>query len=157
MRPSTSRTRARSPDDVLELVAILELAREERDLARETAVVERLADLHEQLLLGERLLDVVERAVPHRLDGALDRAVRGHDDDLGHRLCSFTARRTSMPSFEPIRRSVEDEVERACAPRSHPSSPVLRFRRPRTPRAKHHRERGAHVALVVDDEELRHV
>ena len=76
----------RSADDVLELVAILELAREERHLAGEAPVVERLGDLDEELLLGERLLDVVEGAEAHRLDGALDRAVRRHHDDLRQRV-----------------------------------------------------------------------
>src|SRR5207344_1209538 len=40
-------------DDVLELVAILELAREDRDLAGEAPVLQRFLDFDEELLFGE--------------------------------------------------------------------------------------------------------
>src|SRR6185436_10725154 len=53
-------------------------------------------DLH--LLDLERLLDVVERPVLHRLDGGVDRTERGHQDDGGGRM--KRARRTEH--VEPV-------------------------------------------------------
>src|SRR5258708_19060202 len=44
---------ARLSDDVLELVAVLELAREKRHFPRQTAIVESLGDLNQELLLGK--------------------------------------------------------------------------------------------------------
>ena len=115
--------RSRAADDVLELVALLELDREERHLAGEAAVVDRLADLDEQFLLGERLLDVVERAEAHGLDGALDGAVRGHHDDLGHRLRRLDGAQDVDAVVRAHPEIGEHDVVRAAPPRSAPSSP----------------------------------
>ena len=41
--------------------------------------------MREQLVFGERLFDVVERAHLHRQHGVLDRTVRGHHDDRRRR------------------------------------------------------------------------
>src|SRR5262249_42862357 len=72
--------------DVLELVLLLELARQKLNLTGQPAVVDRALDLDQKLLFGERFLDVVERAETHRLDRALDGSVRRHHDDLRHRV-----------------------------------------------------------------------
>ena len=68
------------------MVLLLELAREQLHLTVELPALERPRHLDDQLLLGEGLLNVVECAGAHGLDGILDRAVRGHHDHLGHRL-----------------------------------------------------------------------
>src|SRR5580693_4248581 len=60
-------------DDILELVPIFELACEEGHFPDEAAIVEGLGNFDEKLLLGKRLLDVIEGAKAHRLDGTLDR------------------------------------------------------------------------------------
>jgi hypothetical protein len=73
----------RAPQHVVELVALPELLAE-RDVL--LAQVPQLADTVEEvddLLVVERLQDVLEGARLHRLDGRLDRAVSGDDDDLG--------------------------------------------------------------------------
>ena len=146
----------RAADDVLELVPVLELAREKGDLAGEPPIVERLCDLHEKLLLGERLLDVVERAEAHRLDGALDGAVRGHHDDLGHRLGIFRRAKDVDAVFRPHAQIGEHDVVGAGRASLCPLLAVGRFVDFVTRTPQHHRERRAHVALVVDDEDLRH-
>ena len=53
-------------------------------LGAQPLVIERAVDHDEQLVDLERLLQVVERAEPHRFDRALDRRVRGHHHDLRH-------------------------------------------------------------------------
>src|SRR5262249_1850036 len=50
----------RTADDVLESVALAELAGEGLHLAEEAPVLERLLHFEQELVLGERLLDVVE-------------------------------------------------------------------------------------------------
>ena len=45
-------------------------------------MLERPADHHQQLVDLERLLQIVERAQLHRFDGALDRRVRRHHENL---------------------------------------------------------------------------
>ena len=58
-------------------------------LAREARAIERAADDETNLVVVERLRDVVLRAGLHRLDGDFFRAVRGHEDHrafLGARL-----------------------------------------------------------------------
>ena len=56
-----------------------------------------------------------------------------------------------------MRRSVSDDVVGARGARARrPRSPSLRLVDLVARAAQHHRERGAHVALIVDDENLRH-
>src|SRR2546422_5210129 len=42
--------------------------------------------LFRSIVVRERLLDVVERPLVHRLDGALERGLGGHEDDGGLRV-----------------------------------------------------------------------
>ena len=58
------------------------LAQQVAVLRAQALVIERPVDHDEQLVDLERLLQVVERAELHRLDRALDRGVRGHQQDL---------------------------------------------------------------------------
>jgi hypothetical protein len=148
--------RLRAADDVLELVALAELGREERDLPREPPVRDRALHLHEQLLLRERLLDVVEGAEPHGLDGALDRPVRGHHDDLGHRVRFLHRTQDADAVVAPHAQVGEDEVVGAFRSAIGALLAVTRLVDLVAAAAQHHREGRAHVALIIDDENLRH-
>jgi hypothetical protein len=71
-----------SANDVRELVvALLDALAQVAVLVHQAAPLERVADHDEDLVVLERLGDVVEGAVLHRGDRALDRPVRGQDDD----------------------------------------------------------------------------
>jgi hypothetical protein len=107
-------------------------------------------------LLRERLLDVVERAVTHRLDRALDRAVGRHHDDLGHRLRALHGAEHVDAVLRAHAQIGDEDVVRARGSALGAFLAALRFVDLEASSAKHHRERGAHVALVVDDEELGH-
>ena len=146
----------RASDDVFEFVAVLELAREERDFAREATIFERLLNFDEELLLRKRFLDVVERAEPHRFDGAFDRAVRGHHDDFRHRLFFFDRAKDLDAVFLAHAKIGEHEIERARRPARAALIAIGGFFDFVSDAAKHHRERRSHVALIVDDENLRH-
>ena len=61
-----------------------------------------------------------------------------------------------MPSFVPMRRSVRTTSYAPVAPRSRALLAVGGLVDLVAGAAQHHRERRAHVALVVDDEDLRH-
>ena len=149
--------RLRAADDVLEVVALLELLGEELNLAVQAPALERLRHLHEQLLLAERLLDVVEGADAHGLDRALDRAVGGHHDDLGHRLRLF-GRAQHVDAVELAHPQIGDhDVVRAGGAELAALRAVCRFVDLVAAATQHHRQRRAHVALIVDDENLTHV
>ena len=66
-----------------EAVALRELLAQAPVLLGQPARLGALAQREEHFLVLERLRDVVERALAHRLDGALDRGVRRHDHDDG--------------------------------------------------------------------------
>ncbi len=71
-----------APDDVGELVVpLLDVLPERAVLAQQVAPLEGVADDDEHLVVLERLRDVVERSALHRGNRALDRRVRGDDDD----------------------------------------------------------------------------
>ena len=57
------------------------LLRERADLAPQLAGFERLLDEDRHFVEIERLVDVMVRPQPHRLDGVLHRRERGHQDD----------------------------------------------------------------------------
>lgn len=148
--------RLRAPGDVLELVPLLELAGEQLHLAREPPVMVRALDLDEELLLRERLLDVVEGAEPHRLDGALDGAVGRHHDDLGRhvRLLHRAEHADTIAAAHP--EIGEHDVVSPASADIGPLTAVARFVDLVPGAAQHHRQRGAHVPLIIDDENLRH-
>ena len=70
-------------DDVAEAELPLELVPEPEVLLPEGLVLQGPLDRQQELLVLERLLDVVEGPDLHRLDGRFDRGVGGDDDDDG--------------------------------------------------------------------------
>src|SRR5712692_10057323 len=70
-------------DDILELVAVLQLGLELLVLVDERLLLDRFLELVQEALRVDRLLEEVERAGLHRLDRARDVALAGDDDDLG--------------------------------------------------------------------------
>ena len=75
--------RLAAPDDAVVVELLVALADEIPVLAAQTLMVEGAAHHDQQLVDLERLLQVVERAELHRLDGALHRGVRRHHQNLG--------------------------------------------------------------------------
>src|SRR5690606_10478825 len=73
----------RTADDVVEAVALVDLAAQVLVLALEFALLEDTADQHAEFLEVHRLHEVVERAELHGLDGRLHRAVPGEHHKLG--------------------------------------------------------------------------
>ena len=61
----------------------LVLPLQEIDLARELTPLRGRADAQQELVAEERLLHEIDRTELHRLDGALDGAEAGHDDERG--------------------------------------------------------------------------
>jgi hypothetical protein len=77
--------RAVRAHDVLEAEAVAELLVQHPVLAHEVAALHGAAQDEEQLVLLQRLREVVESALAHRVHRAVDGAVRGHEDDAGPR------------------------------------------------------------------------
>ena len=74
--------RAAAPDDAVVVELLVALVEQVAVLRAQPLVLERAPHDDQQLVDLERLLQVVERAELHRLDGALDRRVRRHHQDL---------------------------------------------------------------------------
>ncbi len=86
-------------------------------LGAQPLVLERAADDDQQLVDLERLLEVVEGAELHGLDGALDARVRRHHDDL--RAIGVAVGRQAPDQLEAGRarhQVVDDEQIEAAAP-----------------------------------------
>src|SRR6185369_16876479 len=75
------------------------------------------SDERRDLCRSERLLDVVESAVLDRVDRNVERAVRGHDNDLGGRsvglykteqIDSAGVRKTQVREDEIVRRTFDE-------------------------------------------------
>ena len=71
-----------SADDAVVVEFGVALADEISMLGAEPLVLERTIDHDQQFIDFERLLQVIERSEFHRLDGALDRRVCGHHQNL---------------------------------------------------------------------------
>jgi hypothetical protein len=78
----------RGPADNASAHAISRIAAELGDFAAQRGLLQRPLQREEQLLRAERLVDVIERAQLHGLDGIVDGAERRHDDELRVRLQS---------------------------------------------------------------------
>ena len=141
-------------DDVLEAVALAELAGEEAHLAEQPALLEGLRDAEEELVLLERLREEVVGALPDGVHGGLDRPVGGHHDDLGLRGDALGGAQHLHPVDARHAEIRQDDVERLSLDPLHRHRAVLRLldRVPRLP--EHDRGGRAHVLLVVDDEDL---
>ena len=83
-------------------VAVGELAAQVLDLVDQPAALERLLRRVQQLLGLERLGDVVDRALAHRLDGVLDAAVAGDHDhvDVGPVLADVLGERDAVAAAD---------------------------------------------------------
>jgi hypothetical protein len=143
-------------DDVGEAVALAEARRHRAHRARELSLLDRALDLHEQLFFGEGLLDVVVRADAHGLDGTLDRAVRRHDQHLGHGRRLLHVAQDVEAVLAGHAEVGEDEIERVAVDALTGLVTVGSLGHLVARTSQHERERGAHVPLVVDDEDLRH-
>ena len=87
-------------------------------LGAQPLMVERPVHEHQQLVDLERLLQIIERSQLHRFDGAFDRGVRRHHQDL--RAIAFRGRRHQFPDqigAGEVRHQVVDHqhVEQALA------------------------------------------
>jgi hypothetical protein len=71
----------RLADDPAVGVGLAQAALEQRVLAPDASLAERARHRVQEVVVVERLDDVVDRAVAQRLDGALDRRVARHQDD----------------------------------------------------------------------------
>jgi len=78
--------RVRAADEVVKAVAVLELALELLDAAPQLELLGDLPGHPQQLVLVERLRDVVVGPLPHHVHGVLDGAEARQDDDLGGRV-----------------------------------------------------------------------
>src|SRR6266478_6064000 len=107
---------ALAPTDLLLELLVLRL---------EEALLRRAPADRDQVVVRERLLDVVERALVHRLDRALKRRLRGHEDHgslgvlLPHRGEDLGARDARHLDVR------EDDVGRASLQRLEPRLPAL--------------------------------
>ena len=154
--PQNFADRGGPADDALEFVAVFELGRQKRNLAGEASAVERVANLDQQLLLGKRLLNVVERAQPYGLDGAVDGAVRGHHDDLRQRLHLFDRAQHVDAVVRAHAQIGEHQVKCARSAHFHALIAVGGLVDLIAGAPQHHRERRAHVALIVDNDNFGH-
>ena len=75
----------RGADDLLEPGRPLELAVQPRHVAALPLVRHRVAEHQRELVVADRLREVVERALAHRLHRRLDRGVRGDEHDRQRR------------------------------------------------------------------------
>ena len=124
------------------------------NLSVEPPALERLVHLDDELLLRERLLDVVEGPQPHGLHGAFDGAVGGHHDHLGHGL-RFLDRPQHLDAVVFPHAEVRDHhVISTGGPLLAPLGAIGGFVHLEAPAAQHHGQGGAHVALIVDDQDL---
>ena len=141
-------------DDVRELVIpLLDVLAERPVLVDEAAPLHRVAHDDQHFVVLERLGDVVERAALHRRDGALDRRVRGDDDD-GEVLVDALQLVERRDAVEAGHHDVDDgRVERQRARQLEALG--ARRREPHVVAfpSQQRLENLAHDLLVVDDED----
>ena len=92
IRAKTSRMAGALADHLGELAGRRQPLAEPAVLLAQAVVLEGVADLEPQHAQVDRLGEVVVGAQPHRLDGRLDRAVGGDDEDQGLRPLVLDAR-----------------------------------------------------------------
>ena len=117
---------AAAADDAVVIELLVALAEQVAVFGAQPLMLERAADDDQQLVDLERLLQVVEGAELHRFDGALDRGVRGHHQDLRPLAFGRRRRRSSRIRSRPVSsgirlsttsRSNERSASRRCASR----------------------------------------
>src|SRR6185436_662523 len=141
-------------DDVVEPEALPELLAQRLVLHREAALLQSLVDGEQDLLVLERLRDVVERPFAHRLDGALDRRVGGDHDhhlvrpalaDLLEHLHAAHAGEHQVEEDEVDVLALQDLDRLLAGPRRDGPVPLL---------ADEHGEDVLQNLLVVDDQDV---
>jgi hypothetical protein len=112
--------------------------------------------LHQQLFFFEGLLDVVVGPETHGVHRALDGAVGRHDDDLGQRR-HLTRAPQHRDAIGGAHLEVgQDQIVGLLGDPLAGDVPVLGLVHVVLRAAQKHRERGPHIALIVDDENLGH-
>ena len=121
-------------DDVGEGVLAGELLLEVEVLVLELLLAERPADDEHELVVVERLGDVVDGAALHGLDGVLGRGVGGDHDDRRRRGSSARTLRQQVEAVAVGHLDVaEDDVGVRAQGRGHALGVVGRGRGPRSP------------------------
>ena len=107
----------------------------------------------EQLVVAERLLDVVEGALVHRLHRRLQRRLRGHEDDRRVRI--LLARRGEDLDAADVRHADvgEHDVRLQLGELLEPARAAVRGVRVEAGVAQQDAERLEDALLVVDDED----
>ena len=123
-------------------------------LAHELAALHGPAQHQQQLVLLQRLREVVERALAHGVDGAVDGAVRGHEDHALARL-GLLQLREQLDAVEVRHLEVgQHDVEGlGCAAASQRLAPVAGGGGLVALRLQDHLQDVALAPLVVDDED----
>ena len=147
--------RPAAADDAVVVELLVTFAEQVAVLGSQPLMVERPADDDEELVDLERLLQVVESAELHRLDGAFDRRVRGHHQHLA--AIAFGRRVDVLANqLEPgeLRHHVVDdeEIERALGEQPLRLARARRVDDAVAGVAQRAAERFQNFFLVVDEE-----
>src|SRR5439155_333880 len=95
-------------------------------LRLEDPLLRRAPANRDEIVVRERLLDVVERPLIHRLDGALERGLGRHEDDGGLRVL-IAHRRQDLGARDARHLDVREyDVGRVSLERFQPRFPALR-------------------------------
>ena len=142
-------------DHVRELVRQAERPLQQDVLLAQLAVLDLLADLHLEQVDVERLAQVVARAEPHRLDGAVGRRKRG-DHDAEDVLVDLLGGAQHLDAAQIRHLDVGDQqVDRLALERVDRGAAVLGQQHLVALAAEHDRQQLAHRSLIVDDENAR--
>ena len=140
-------------DQLLQLVAAAELVREQTHIDEQLSFLQRSLHADEKLLLLERLGQVVVCALLHGGDGALDGAVRRHDYDLcGRRDLQGASQHRGAVERRHLQVGQHD-VEGLGEESRKRRLAALRLDHLVAGLAQHERGGGAHVPLIVDDQD----
>src|SRR5262249_20995922 len=107
--------RAGHADELVEAVRLIELGAQERALDPMTPRRERPTDTQLHLLRVEGLLEIVEGALLHRLDGPLDRSVRRQEDHRGIEIEALHDLEEVQPAAARHPEIADDQVDLALA------------------------------------------
>jgi hypothetical protein len=123
-------------------------------LVLEVAHARDALDEQHQFLVQERLQHVVERALAHRVDGGVDGAVRGHQDDLGRAVLLARGAQHVEPRGPRHADVGDDDVERVRLQADQTLLAVSGGDHAVPDPRQRILERDADRLLVVDDQDL---
>jgi hypothetical protein len=145
-----------APDELAHAARRVELGPQGAVLGDEAALLERLLDDVDDLLVPEGLRDVMEGSLAHRGDRALDRRVRRHDDDGDLRMARLDVGEDLESRAIREHEIQEQDVDLVLLQAGKP----VRRRRGLAGRVTRLREDGAEDiaddGLVVEDEDCCH-